>query len=41
MFCVLQANICKKLDSALLTDEEMQMYYSKWASLPDPDHAGA
>ena len=37
---MLQAKICEQLDSALLTDEEMQMYDSKWASLPDPEHAG-
>jgi hypothetical protein len=39
--CAMQAEICEQLDSALLTDEEMQMYDSKWASLPDPEHAGA
>jgi hypothetical protein len=43
MVCVLavQAKICAQLDSALLTDEELQMYNTKWASLPDPVHAGA
>jgi hypothetical protein len=39
--CDLQAKICAQLDSALLTDEELEMYNSKWASLPDPVHAGA
>eukprot|EP00879_Flechtneria_rotunda_P014044 GHRR01014672.1.p1 GENE.GHRR01014672.1~~GHRR01014672.1.p1 ORF type:complete len:355 (+),score=130.74 GHRR01014672.1:1365-2429(+) len=33
--------ICAQLDSALLTDEEVVAYSNKWASLPDPPHAGA
>lgn len=36
-----QAKICEQLDSALLTDDEMALYTTKWASLPDPEHAGA
>lgn len=32
--------ICEQLDSALLTDDEMVLYNSKWASLPDPTHTG-
>lgn len=40
-YCVpVQAKICEQLDSALLTDDEMAMYTNKWASLPDPAHAG-
>lgn len=40
-FCVpVQVKICEQLDSALLTDDEMAMYTNKWASLPDPAHAG-
>lgn len=39
--CYLQAKICAQLDAALLTDEEMKAYNDKWASLPDPEHAGA
>lgn len=33
-----QAKICAQLDSALLTDDEMEAYNAKWASLPDPPH---
>lgn len=35
-----EEKICGQLDSALLTDDEMVMYNSKWASLPDPTHTG-
>lgn len=31
--------ICKQLDSALLTDEEMQKYEENWGAKPDPKHA--
>lgn len=33
--------ICAQLDSALLTDEELAVYNTKWSSLPDPEHEGA
>jgi hypothetical protein len=39
--CRLQAKICAQLDGALLTDEELATYTSKWAALPDPVHPGA
>jgi len=31
--------ICKQLDQALLTDEEMGQYKQTWASMPDPVHS--
>jgi hypothetical protein len=36
-----QAKICAQLDGALLTDEELATYTTKWAALPDPVHPGA
>ncbi|KAF8057105.1 yciC [Scenedesmus sp. PABB004] len=35
-----EAKICAQLDAALLSDEELAAYNEKWASLPDPPHAG-
>lgn len=36
-----QDKICEQLDSALLTDEEMQKYVARWCAAPDPAHPGA
>ncbi|KAK9846333.1 hypothetical protein WJX81_001781 [Elliptochloris bilobata] len=36
-----EAAISEQLDSALLTDAELQKYVANWASCPDPPHAVA
>lgn len=36
-----ESKICAQLDEALLTDEECAKYWSKWITLPDPEHRGA
>lgn len=33
-----QQAICDMMDSALLTDEELQKYVDKWGTDPDPAH---
>eukprot|EP00210_Caulerpa_lentillifera_P007760 g7405.t1 len=33
-----QEEIIKQLDSALLTDQEMEQYFKNWAQYPDPKH---
>jgi hypothetical protein len=37
ILCV-QGKICAQLDAALLNDEELAAYNTKWSSLPDPPH---
>lgn len=36
-----QSAIEAALDKCLLTEQELKMYDDNWATLPDPEHAGA